>query len=433
MFESLRQIMRPTLLLLPFLSFSLAAAAPVDLADWPNVGYDKGGMRYSPLDQINRENVAKLQVAWTYKVDDADPAKNTTIECTPVVVDGVMYVTTARTKVAALDAATGKELWKFDPYGEAYGGPANKAFIRASGGVNRGVAYWSDGTADGQRPVLLRASDGRLISLDSRTRQPDPAFGKDGILDLKAGITERDISKEPYGPTSAPAVFEDVVIVGCSNGEGYPAAPGDPRAFDVRTGKELWRFHTIPRPGEPGNDTWSDRDYWKKGGGANPWGGFTIDEKAGVVFMGTGSAGPDFYGAGRKGDNLYANCVLALDARSGKHLWHFQTVHHDVWDHDNPCPPVLCQIQRDGKTIDAVAQLTKTGFCFVLDRKTGTPLFEVKEAPAGATDVPGEQVSPTQPVPSKPPPLAKLRFTDDEVTDRTPEARAAVLEQLKTL
>jgi quinoprotein glucose dehydrogenase len=410
---------------------SAACAGEGAHTDWPNVGNDKGGTRFSPLEQINRDNVSKVQVAWTYKVDDADPAKNTTIECTPLVVDGVMYVTTARTKVVALDAANGRELWRFDPYGAAYGGPDNKAFIRASGGVNRGVAYWSDGKPDGQRRVLLGASDGRLISLDAKTGKPDEAFGTHGVLDLKAGITERNISKMPYGPTSAPAVFEDVVIVGCSNGEGHPAAPGDPRAFDVRTGKELWRFHTIPRPGEPNNDSWSDRDYWKLGGGANPWGGFTVDTKTGVVFMGTGSAGPDFYGAGRQGHNYYANCVLALDARSGKYIWHFQTVHHDLWDHDNPCPPVLCQIERDGKKIDAVAQLTKTGFCFVLDRMTGKPLFEVKEQKAEPSDVPGERAAPTQPIPVKPPPLAKLRFTEEDVTDRTPEARKAVLESMK--
>ncbi|HEX8914210.1 MAG TPA: pyrroloquinoline quinone-dependent dehydrogenase [Humisphaera sp.] len=414
-----------------------SAPPPPGRGDWPNVGNDKGGTRHSPLAQINRENVAKLKVAWTYKVDDADPTRGSTIECTPVVVDGVAYVTTVKTKAVALDAATGKELWRFDPYGPDFGGPvadkSGRKWVKASGGVNRGVGFWSDGKADGQRRILLGVADGRLFSLDARTGKPDPTFGTGGAVDLKAGITERDIRDLPYGPTSAPAVFDDVVIVGCSNGEGYPAAPGDPRAFDVRTGKELWRFHTIPRPGEPGIETWSDPDYWKLAGGANPWGGFTVDAENGIVFMGTGSAGPDFFGGGRRGTNVYANCTLALDARTGKHLWHFQTVHHDLWDHDNPCPPVLCHVVRDGKRVDAVAQLTKTGFCYVLERKTGKPLFEVKEVPAGASDAPGEQAHPTQPMPVKPPPLAKLTFTEADVTDRTPEARAAVLERLKTL
>jgi quinoprotein glucose dehydrogenase len=431
------------------LASSAAASALAASADWPAVGNDPGGTRHSALAQINRDTVGQLAVTWTYKVDDADPAKNSTIECTPVVVDGVMYLTTVRNKVVALDAASGREIWRFDPYGPAYGGYADKRWVKSSGGVNRGVAHWSDGKPDGDRRVLLGVSDGRLFSLDAKTGKPDPAFGTgvtgvtaggggggaagDGFVNLKAGITERDISKMPYGPTSAPAVCGDVVVVGCSNGEGHPAAPGDPRAFNVRTGKELWRFHTIPRQGEPGSETWSTTDYWMRGGGANPWGGFTVDAEAGVVFMGTGSAGPDFYGAGRKGTNLYANCVLALDARTGKRLWHFQTVHHDLWDHDNPCPPVLCHVTREGKQVPAVAQVTKTGYCYVLDRKTGEPLFEVKEVPAGASDVPGEQAHPTQPVPVKPPPLARTRFTEDDVTDRTPAARQAVLEKLKTV
>jgi len=403
-------------------------------ADWLNPGNDKAGTRFSPADQINRQNVKDLQVAWTYKVDDADPAKNTTIECTPIVHDGTLYLTTVRTKVVALDAASGQEKWRFDPYGEPYARGGTTKWIRASGGVNRGVAYWTDGTPDGERRVLLGTSDGRLISIDARTGKPDEAFGDAGAVDLRHGITERDITNEPYGMTSPPAVFDNVVIVGCSTGEGHPAAPGDPRAFDVRTGKELWRFHTVPRPGEEGSESWpKNSDYWKGRGGANPWAGFTVDIVAGLVFMGTGSAGPDFFGGGREGENLYANCVLALDARTGKRIWHFQTTHHDLWDHDNPCPPVLCHILRDGKKMDAVAQVTKTGFCYVLDRKTGKPLYEVKEVPVPKSEVPGEQSHPTQPMPVAPPPLAKLRFTEQEVTDRTPEARRAVLERLKTL
>ena len=224
-------------------------------ADWPNAGNDKGGMRYSPLDQVNRENVARLRVAWTYQTGDSTPGR--TIECTPLVVGGVMYVTTVDTKAVALDAATGKEIWKFDPYGPPYK-PAGSRWVKASGGVNRGVAYWSDAkpVADGgKRRVLLGTSDGRVFSLDAKSGSTDPAFGKDGVLDLRAGI-ERDVSKMFYGPTSPPMVFEDLVIVGCSNDESHPAAPGDPRAFDVRTGKEVWRFHTLPRPGEFAAETW---------------------------------------------------------------------------------------------------------------------------------------------------------------------------------
>ena len=408
----------------------LAACAAITLAgerreDWPNVGNDKAGTRYSTLDQVNRDNVGQLKLAWTYHTGDA--GAGTTIECTPLVVDGVMYVTTVRTNVVALDAATGKEKWSFDPYA----GETNPR-IRASGGVNRGVAYWSDGAAgpDAKRRVLVGVSDGRIISLDAATGKPDPDFADQGTLDLRAGI-ERDISSMAYGPTSAPAVFENLVIVGCSNDEGHPGAPGDPRAFDVRSSKEVWRFHTIPRPGEFGYETFQPADAWKNRGGANPWGGFTLDTENGIVFMGTGSAGPDFHGAGRKGTNLFANCVLALDARTGKRLWHFQTVHHDVWDHDNPCPPVVVTVMHEGRKRQAVAQMTKTAFCYLLDRKTGEPLFGVKEEPAAKSDVPGEETWPTQPAPLKPPALSLQRFTEAEATTISPEAHRHVLEKLK--
>ena len=399
-------------------------ATGAEASDWPNVGNDKGGRRYSTLDQINRENISQLKVAWTYRTGDA--GATSTIECTPVVADGLMFVTTVRSKVVALDPATGREVWAFDPYAM----PWNNR-IRASGGVNRGVAYWSDGKENGERRVLHGVSDGRVISLDARTGKPDPAFADGGTLDLRKGITERDITTLAYGPTSAPAVFEDLFIVGCSNDEGHPGAPGDPRAFDVRTGKELWRFHTVPRPGEFGHDTWQPADAWKNRGGANPWGGLTLDPDKGVLFCGTGSAGPDFHGAGRKGTNLFANCVLALDARTGKRLWHFQTVHHDIWDHDNPCPPVVIDITQGGKKVPAVAQVTKTGYCFVLHRETGEPLFGVDEVPAQPSDVPGEQAHPTQPVPLKPPALSYQKFGPEDATDISPEARAYVLKELK--
>ena len=407
------------------LAWSGAADAADASGDWPNVGNDKGGTRFSTLDQINRDNVGKLKVAWTYHTGDA--GAGTTIECTPLVVGGVMYVTTVRTRVVALDAAAGKEKWSFDPYG----GEVNPR-IRASGGVNRGLAYWSDGQSgsDAKRRVFVGVSDGRVVSLDAASGKPDLDFADKGTLDLRLGI-ERDISSMAYGPTSAPAVFENLIIVGCSNDEGHPGAPGDPRAFDVRTGKEVWRFHTVPRPGEFGHDTWQPADAWKNRGGANPWGGFTVDVEHGIVLMGLGSAGPDFHGAGRKGINLFANCVLALDARTGKRLWHFQTVHHDIWDHDNPCPPVVVTVTHGGKKRQAVAQVTKTGFCYLLDRKTGEPLFGVKEEPAAKSDVPGEESWPTQPVPLKPPPLSVQRFTEAEATDISPEARQHVLDRLK--
>jgi quinoprotein glucose dehydrogenase len=393
--------------------------------DWPNVGNDKGGTRYARLRQINTGNVSGLEVAWTYHTGDGGSGNSTTIECTPIVIDQVMYVTTAKTKVVALDAGTGQEKWRFDPYGP--GMTYNP--IRASGGVNRGVAHWSDGRPSGQRRIFLGASDARLISLDAKTGLPDLAFGKDGVVDLRAGI-EWDISYINYGPTSAPAVFENLVIVGFSNAEGQPNAPGDVRAFNARTGKEVWRFHTVPRPGEPYHETW-EGDSWVKRGGANAWGGFTIDEKRGIVFCGTGSCSNDYYGGDRKGDNLFANCTLALDARTGKRLWHFQTVHHDTWDYDTPCPPVLVTVKRGGRTIDAVAQLTKVGMCFLFERESGKPVYDIVERPVPLSEVPGEESSPTQPFPVKPPPYAPQGFRDAEVTDISEEARTEILAKIK--
>ncbi len=400
--------------------------APGSGADWISVNGDRGGTRYSRLKQLHRGNVSRLQPAWLYATGDADPARATNIECTPVVVDGVMYLTTCSPTpdVVALDAATGRQLWRFDPWR-----PDRPGRIIASGGVNRGVAYWTDGRA---RRILHSTADGRLIALDARTGRPDPAFGKDGELDLRAGI-ERDISRLPYGVTSAPAIWRDSVILGFANGEGPgPGAPGDIRSFDVRTGRELWRFHTVPRPGEFGHETW-EGDSWKERGGCNAWSGLSVDERNGLVFAATGSAAFDFYGGDRKGRNLFGNCVLALDARTGQRRWHFQTVRHDLWDYDNPCPPVLCTVTRDGARREAVAQVTKTGFCFVLDRLTGEPLFPVEERPVPASDLPGEAAWPTQVFPLKPPPLCRQSFGPEDVTDLSPRARAHVLERLKSM
>ena len=382
--------------------------------DWLNVGNDKGGMRFSTLKQIDRSNVAQLAVAWTYHCADASPGS--TIECTPVVVDGVMYVTTPGLKILALDAATGREIWKYNTH---------------SGGVNRGIAYWSDGKPQGQRRILMGTPDGRLFSLDAHTGNPDPAFGKSGILDLRIGI-ERDIRGTAYGVTSAPAVFENLVYCGFLVSEGQPGAPGDVRAFDVRTGKEVWRFHTAARPGEVGNETW-EGDGWKDRTGVNAWSGYTLDDKHGILFAGLGSASSDFYGADRKGANLFANCTIALDARTGKRLWHFQAVHHDLWDHDNPCPPIVVSVLHEGKRVEAVAQLTKTGFCYLFDRLTGKPLFDVVERPATPSDIPGEQAHPTQPEPVKPPAFSRGFFTADQITDISPESHDYVAQMLRGL
>lgn len=398
------------------------AAERAGYVDWPNVFNDKGGTRYSALEQINRDNVARLAVAWRYHTGDM--RKGGTIECTPVVVDGVMYITTVSTRVAALRADTGQPIWTFDPH---TGGPDHNLVI--ANGVNRGVAYWSDGKPGGQRRILVGIADGRLISLDAATGKPDPNFGKNGQVDLREGL-ERNVASLPYGPTSAPLVFEDLAILGFANGEASPASPGDPRAFDVRSGKEIWRFHSIPRQGEFAADTWP-KDAWQFRGGANAWAGLTLDAEHGVLFSATGSTTTDFYGPDRPGDNLFSNCVLAQDARTGKRLWHFQTVHHDLWDHDNPCPPVMVTVTHEGRQIQAVAQVTKTGYCFLLDRATGKPLFGVSEVPAPPSDIPGERPSPTQPVPLKPAAICRQAFTDDDATNISKEAHDYVMKVLK--
>jgi quinoprotein glucose dehydrogenase len=441
--------MRPNtpLSLLILVLFTLTCFAQTD---WPNVGNDKGGLRYSALKQINRDNVKKLRVAWTYRTGDAGPENKTMIECTPLVMNGVMYLTTAKVRVVALDAASGRELWKFDPFVSV---PTTNEIYPAGNGVNRGVAYWEGASADPRltksasgaqlvqgngklKRILLATSDGRLLSLDARTGQLDPAFGNKGTVDLREGLgteLQRAARRITYGATAPPAIFDNVVVVGISLGDGPPPhVPGDVRAFDVRTGKELWRFHTVPRPGEFGHETWA-KDSWQNRGGANAWSGATVDTKRGWVFVSTGSAAFDFYGGDRLGDNLFANCVIALDARTGKRIWHYQIVKHDIWDYDLPAPPALVTVTHKGKKIDAVAQVTKTGYVFLLDRQTGKPLFDVEERAVPASDVPGEQTAATQRFPTKPPALVPQAFTEEMATNISPEARAHVLNQLKTL
>jgi len=356
-----------------------------------------GQDRYSPLQQIRRDNVARLTVAWTLPTGD----QGTTIECRPVIEDGIMYVTSPSLRVIALDAATGRIKW-------SYVTEPPKPLVGWT--VNRGVAYWQRGS---QRRVLIGTPDGRLISLDAGNGRPDRAFGQGGIVDLKAGVT-----KLSYGVTSAPAIFEDLVILGVAVGEGpAPAAPGDIRAFDVRNGREVWRFHTVPQPGEFGHETWTGGagDSWKDRGGVNAWGGITVDEKSKLVFAGLGSPAFDFYGGDRKGANLFGNSVVALDARTGKRVWHFQTVRHDIWDYDLPTPPVL--VKSQGK--EAVAQVTKTGHVWVLDSLTGVPLFGYDERAVPPSDVPGEEAWPTQIFPRKPPPIAPQQFEPSEASPET--------------
>jgi quinoprotein glucose dehydrogenase len=410
----------PAVWVLSLLLLLLPEQSATPQTDWPYVGGDPGAMRYCPLNQINRENVQRLQVAWTFNTGGLSPeVRNSAIQCTPIVVDGVMYLTSPDTQVIALEAATGRQLWRFDPKRS-----------RHRHLYHRGVAYWSEsGGRESKQRILFATPDGYLYSLDARTGKLDPAFGRDGIVDLREGI-EGDLSGLIYGVSSAPAIFEDLVILGFSLDESYVAGPGDVRAFSVRTGKEVWRFHTVPRPGEFGHDSWGG-ESWKDRGGVNNWSGVTVDLKRGLVFVSTGSAGFDFYGGDRHGDNLFANSVIALQARTGKRLWHHQLVHHDLWDYDLPAPPTLVTVTHRSRKIDAVAQITKQGFTFLFDRVTGEPLFEIMEQPVPGSDVPGEKTSATQPFPTKPPPFAHQGFNEDDLTNISREARAAVRARLE--
>ena len=382
-------------------------------SDWSATGGDAGNTRYSRLDQINRANVSGLRVAWVYHTRDSLIGQ---IQATPIVVDGVMYTTTPALAVIALRADSGTLIWRFDP--------PNRA---EASHVNRGVVYWSDGV---ERRIYFSAGR-RLYSLDASTGHPVGAFGDSGWVDLATGLG-RDIGDAYIVATSPGVVYQDLLIQGTRVGEEEGSAPGDIRAYDVHTGKIRWTFHTIPRPGEFGSDTWP-ADAWKTVGGANSWPGMTVDPARGIVYIPTGSATPDFYGGARIGQNLFANTLLALDAATGKRIWHFQTVHHDVWDRDLPAAPNLLQVTRNGARVDAVAQITKSGFVFVFDRQTGSPLFPIEERAVPGSDLSGEQTWPTQPIPVAPAPFARQSITESDLTDLTPGARAAAVARFRTL
>jgi glucose dehydrogenase len=390
--------------------------------EWRFHGGDAGGTRYSPLEQINRKNVTQLKVAWAYDTGDfsdgTEYPTRSAFEATPLVIDGVLYVTTPFCRLIVLNAESGEKLWDFDPQ-------IDKT-MRRNLFVNRGPAYWADGK---RKRVFVGDLHGRLFALDALTGRPDPEFGKNGMLDLKIGMTEK-FPQGLYGLTSPVVVCRDVLIAGSIVSESARQGPtGDIRGFDVRSGKLLWQFHTVPRPGEFGHETW-ESNSWQDRGGTNAWSIMSVDEKNGLVFVPLTSPAYDFHGGDRKGANLFADSVVALDYKSGKRKWHFQTVHHDLWDYDLPAQPVLATVRRDGKEVPAVAQVTKTGFMFLLHRLTGEPLFEVQERPVPKSELPGEQSWPTQPFPVKPPPFARQSMTRDDITDVTPESRQECLEIL---
>lgn len=391
------------------LFFSLCAVAQ----EWPHYGGDPGGMRYSPLKQIDRANVARLRLAWTYDTGDFSDAtvypSRSAFEATPLVVDGVMYVVTPFCRLIALDPETGSKLWEFDPKIDRG--------VRMNLFLSRGASYWTDGK---RKRILLGDLEGRLWSIDAATGKPDPGFGREGLVDLKTGFVEKYPNTQ-YRSTSPPAICGDVAITGSLVSDGAPKGPsGDIRGFDIRTGKTLWRFGVIdPRTFEGGSH--------EERGGANAWAPLSVDARRGMVFVPLTSASYDFYGGDRKGQNLYANSVVALGCRTGEKKWHYQTVHHDIWDYDLPAQPSLVTVRRNGRNVDAVAQITKMGFVFVLDRVTGEPLFPVEERPVPKSEIPGEAAWPTQPYPVKPPPFARQSMSAAEITTVTPESRKECL------
>lgn len=397
---------------------------PASYESWEVYAGSKQNIRYSSLTQLDTSNISKLQVAWTYHTGDADTANYSQIQCNPIVVDGIMYGTTPRLKLFAVDAATGKQKWVFDPYD-----PSKKMDASHFGMNNvRGVTYWTDGK---QTKRIFYSAGSNLFSIDAENGQPDTSFGHKGSIDLHNELG-RDVSTLFVTSSSPGIVYKDLIIIGTRVDEGPNAAPGHIRAYNVRTGKLAWIFHTIPQPGEPGYETWEDPEAWKHIGGANVWSGFSMDEEKGILFASTGSASFDFYGGMRKGANLYGNCMLAIEAGTGKLIWHFQQVHHDVWDRDFPTPPALVTLKRNGQTIEAVAQPTKSGYVFVLERTTGKPLFEIRETPVNTdSDLEGEKLWATQPIPVLPKPFVRQSFTEKDINPLLPDtARNAIAARL---
>lgn len=402
--------------------------------DWPVYGGDPGGMNYSPLEEIHRGNVDRLRVAWTWETgekpipgprqaipgQDVYPGK---FEAQPVVINDTMYLSTPYNRVVALDAGTGEEIWSYDPRAYDFGLPPNGSHF-----VHRGVAVWS---GRDERRVFIN-SRWHLIALDAATGEVIESFGHEGKADLLKHLTWYTIPLH-FTQTSAPVVFEDLVIVG--NGvwdrfvyRGDP--PGVMQAFDVRTGELVWKFDLIPREGQFGNDTWED-GAWKDWGHTNVWAPFTLDAERGLLYLPVGTASSDYYGGHRKGDNLFAETLLCLDARTGERVWHFQAVHHGLWDYDLSSPPTLMTVERDGRPLDIVAAPSKQGFVYVFDRVTGEPVWPIEEREVPKSDVPGERSSPTQPFPTKPAPVARQGFGEEDLVDFTPELRAMALKEIE--
>lgn len=420
-----------SLLLIIFCPLATKAQQGSNGNEWISYGGDSGHSKYSPLDQINAENVQRLEVAWTWESVDQEIRNNNEVirergsfrsyayEVTPLMVGDVLYTTTSLGQIAAIDPTSGETLWSFDPVLYVDGRPAVHGFM------TRGLAYWTNGE---QERLLYAGGRTYLLSIDPATRRLDPEFGRGGRIDLKRGLG-RTIDPSLYAVSSPPIVVGDVVIVGSAMTEGTDfreAPPGHVRGFNVHTGEMQWIFHTIPQPGEFGADTWPEH-AWSFTGGANVWTMMSADEELGLVYLPIGTTVPDYYGGHRQGDNLFSNSLVALNAETGERAWHYQMVHHSVWDYDPPAAPNLIDITVDGEMVKAVAQITKQGFTFVFDRETGKPVWPIDERPVPQSRVLGEVTSPTQPFPSKPPLFLTNGATEEDLIDFTPELRAEAL------
>jgi quinoprotein glucose dehydrogenase len=378
---------------------------------WRDYAGSADSAQYSGLRQVNRSNVSQLQVAWTYPTGDGRK-----YFFNPIVIDELMYVMGKNNSIVALNAATGKEVWSYSP-------GADTRII-----TNRGINYWE--SKDRSERRLLFASNHFLRAIDARTGKPILSFGDGGSVDLKQGLGRDPKTLSLVQSITPGRVFEDLLILGSATNQGYGSGPGDIRAFDTRTGKVVWTFHTIPHPGEFGYDTWT-KDAWQTAGGANVWGEMSLDVQRGILYAPTASAKYNFYGANRLGANLFGDCLLALDARTGKRLWHFQMVHHDIWDYDDATAPKLLTLRHEGRTIDAVAQVSKQGFVWVFDRETGKPLWPIEERKVPASDMPGEKAWAMQPFPTKPPPFARQTFTVDDLSPfLSPQDRARFRDEI---
>lgn len=397
-----------------------------DYSHWNTYGGTKDAARYSSLSEIDTLNVQNLEIAWTFKTGELDSTSKTQIQCNPIIIDSVMFGGTPQKNIFAINAATGRLIWLFKPSEHIIDETPYWA------GTVRGVTYWQEKS----EKIVFASVGAYLFALNPDTGLPIETFGHKGKIDLHDDLDVPNPERFFIVANTPGIVYKDKIIIGMRLSEDADAAPGHIRAYNVRTGKREWIFHTIPQIGEQGAETWKKPEDLKKASGANCWAGMSLDEKRGVVFVPTGTTNPDFYGGDRHGDNLFGNCIIAIDANTGKRIWHFQTVHHDLWDRDLPANPNLVKIKKEGKTIDAVAQITKQGFIFLLERETGLPIFPIEERTVPTTtELIGESPSPTQPYPTLPKPFARQHFSEKDINTLTtsPDEQKAILDRLKKL